>query len=186
MTSVLKVNNIQDSTGTSAMTISSAGVISQPALPIFHVTKSVDQGPIAHNTDTLITFDEVTDGSNGGRTINQGGLFGSNKLTVNANTTGYYWVYTNIYWQTSQAINGSNYGFWKKNGSINLDTLYTNSQGLSDTVGVIKSGQVVDLTTSGDYIEFWINFNQASSGTVTINQDSLTLQRTTVGGWKIG
>tara|TARA_X000000368_G_scaffold48050_1_gene34313 strand:+ start:9376 stop:9957 length:582 start_codon:yes stop_codon:yes gene_type:complete len=183
----LQVDNIKSSGGTTGMTIGSDGVISQPTLPIFHVTKSADQSSIANGTDTLITFDEVTDGSNGGRTINQGGLWASNKLTVTASTTGYYWIYTNLFWQSTAAINGNNYGYWKKNGSTKLDIVFSNTQGNSETTGVINAKQVVDLTTSGDYVEFYINFSMQGGGspTVTINQDSLTSQRTTVGGWKI-
>lgn len=183
----LQTDNIKSSGGTTGMTIGSDGVISQPTLPIFHVTKSADQGSIADASATLVTFDEITDGSNGGRTINQGGLWASNKLTVTASTAGYYWVYTNLYWQTSgSAIGGNNYGYWKKNGSTNLDEFYTNTQGNTDTTGVLFVNQVVDLTSSGDYLELYIYFDNQGGSTTTLNQNTVSAPRTTAGGWKIG
>lgn len=187
MTSTLKVDNIAHSSGTTGMTIGSDGVISQPTLPIFHVTKSADQSGIADAAHVQVTFDEITDGSNGGRTINQGGLWASNKLTVTASTAGYYWVYTNLFWQTSgSAIGGNNYGYWKKNGSTNLDEFYTNTQGNTDTTGVLWVNQVVDLTSSGDYLELYIYFDNQGGSTTNLNQNSVTAARTTAGGWKIG
>ena len=188
MVSTLKVDAIQNtSSGTTGLTIASDGVISQPTLPIFHVTKSADQSGIADGAHVQVTFDTVTDGSNSGRTINRGGLFASNKLTVTASTAGYYWVYTNLFWQTNgNAISGENYGYWKKNGSELQDLFYTNTQGNTDTTGVLFVNQVIDLTTSGDYIELFVYFDNQSSSTTNINQNAVTASRTTAGGWKIG
>jgi len=187
MASTIGVDTIQNSTsGTTGMTIGSDGVISQPTLPIFHITKSADQGSIADASATLVTFDEITDGANSGRVINQGGLWASNKLTVTATTAGYYWLYTNLFWQTSgNAISGENYGYWRKNGSIIQDLFYTNTQGNTDTTGVLFVNQVVDLTTSGDYVELYIHMDNQSSSTTTLNQNTVTAARTTAGGWKI-
>lgn len=184
MVAKLRLDTIAHSGGTNAMTISSSGVISQPTLPIFHVTKSADQSSIADATATLLTFDSITDGSNGGRTINQGGLWASNKLTVTASTIGYYWVYTSIYWETSQNVTAECYGYWKKNGSDIQQYCYTNKT--KNTSGMLNSHQVIHLGTAGDYIEFYIYFDNQSSGTTNINQNSVTAQRTNVGGWKIG
>ena len=172
MTSILKVNNIQSSASNAAITISSSGVISQPTLPIFNVTKTADQSGIVDATATLVTFDSITDGSNGGRTINQGGLWASNKLTVTADTAGYYWVYTNLFWESTQAVGGENYGYWRKNGSIIQTYVYSNS---------LNTAQ-----TTGDYLELFIYFDNSSSGTTNLNQNSLEAQRTTAGGWKVG
>jgi len=186
MTSILKVNNIQSSASNAAITISSSGVISQPTLPIFNVTKTADQSGIVDATATLVTFDSITDGSNGGRTINQGGLWASNKLTVTADTAGYYWVYTNLFWESTQAVGGENYGYWRKNGSIIQTYVYSNSLNTAQTSGCLQVNQIVDLTTTGDYLELFIYFDNSSSGTTNLNQNSLEAQRTTAGGWKVG
>jgi len=174
--SILNVDEIRPKT--------SGHTVKMPSKPIFHVTKSADQN-LTDATHTLITFDQITDGSNSGRTINVGGLFASNKLTVTTATAGYYFLYTNIYWQSSDTTTGETYGYWRKNGSTKCDILYSNAQGLSDTVGVIKSGQVVDLTTAGDYVEFYAYFDVANNGTCNINQWDTNNSRTTVGGWML-
>jgi len=64
MTSVLKVDNIQNSSGTSALSIDSNGVVTKPALP--HV--AVDFGGGTSNTFVAVTagnnipFDNVSEG----------------------------------------------------------------------------------------------------------------------------
>ena len=187
MASTLKVDTIQNiSSGTTAMTIANDGVISQPTLPIFNVTKSADQSSIADATLTLVTFDTHVDGGNSGRDINQGGLWANDKLTVTASTAGYYWVYTNIYWESTQAVAGENYGYWRKNGSIIQTRIYANSLNTAQTSGCLQVNQVVDLTTAGDYLELFVYFDNASSGTTNLNQNTVSLPRTTAGGWKIG
>jgi len=52
MTSILKVDSIQNAAGTSAMTIDSSGRILQPARPMFHVTKG---GTAQDVTSTILT-----------------------------------------------------------------------------------------------------------------------------------
>ena len=184
--SELRVNTIKHTGGTTGLTIGSGGIISQPTLPIFHVTKSADQGSIVDATDTLVTFDTATDGANSGRVINQGGSWASNKLTVTAETAGYWWVYTNLYWQTSgDAITGEDYAYWRKNGSIKQDHFYTNTQASTNTTGVMFANQVVDLTTAGDYLELFVHFDVQNNGTTNLNQNTVTTARTTAGGWKI-
>ena len=184
MVSNLKVDKIQSVAGTTtAMTINSDGVISQPTKPIFLVTKSADQSGIPDATLTQVTFDEITDGANGGRVINIGGLFANNRFTVTSTTTGYYWVYTNIFWQTSQAVTGENYTYWRKNGSDIQDIYYTNS--LTTTLGVMRGNQIIHLGTAGDYIELFVYMDNASSGTTNLNQNTVINPRTNAGGWKI-
>tara|TARA_R100000808_G_C2145907_1_gene153774 strand:+ start:1580 stop:2086 length:507 start_codon:yes stop_codon:yes gene_type:complete len=160
------------------------GQLTQTTNPIFHVTKSADQTGIADATPTLITFDEATDGSNGGRTINRGGLWASNKLTVTAATVGYYWIYASIYWETSANIDSQCYGFWKKNGSDEQQYAFTNK--IKNTSGQLLNHQIINLSSSGDYVEFYMYFDVTGGGeTSTVNQNSLTKQRTNVGGWRI-
>ena len=51
---------------------------------------------------------------------------------------------------------------------------------------MLNSHQIIHLGTAGDYIEFYINFGTASSGTTTIDQWGVLNQRTNVGGYLIG
>ena len=185
MASEIGVQTIQHTNGTDAITINSGGIITPSQQPIFHVTKSADQ-TLTDATTTLITFDEVTDGSNGGRTINKGGLFGGNRLTVTADTVGYYWIYTVLYFQGS--TNPEDFhGYFRTNGSTTHQVVNSNS-GYASSVryGTFYNHQVVHLGTAGDYLELYMYANMASGGTMQINQNSTSIQRTNMGGWRIG
>ena len=91
MASILKVNQIQHTNGTSAMTVNASGIINEPNKPCFHVTKNTDQTINDANVN-VVTFESVTDGGESGTIINKGGLFASNKFTVTATTTGIYFL----------------------------------------------------------------------------------------------
>ena len=185
MTSVLKVDTIQSSGGTTGLTINSGGIITPSQQPIFHVTKSADQS-LTDATTTLITFDEVTDGSNGGRTINKGGLFANNKLTVTADTVGYYWVYCSLFFQATQN-HADVHGYFKVNGDTTHQIVPTNAgYGNSLRWGTFQNHQVIHLPNSGDYVELYMYADIASGGTLNINQNSTSSQRTNMGGWRIG
>lgn len=183
--STLKVGTIQDHTNSNtAMTISDGGVISQPNKPCFHVTKNTDQ-TLSDATTTLVTFESVTDGSNGGRTINRGGLFASNKLTVTAATTGIYYLYCNIFFQGSSDISDFHM-YYKKNGSDTQQVVYANAGSFSSLrFGTYQNNQIINLDTAGDYVELYAYADMASGGTMNLNHNSTSIQRTNWGGYKI-
>lgn len=185
MASELGVNTIQHTNGTDALTINSGGIITPSQQPIFHVTKSADQ-TLTDATTTLITFDEVTDGSNGGRTINKGGLFANNKLTVTADTVGYYWIYCSLFFQGNQDV-ADFHGYYKINGSDTQQLVYANAGwGNNLRYGTFQNHQIIHLPNSGDYVELYMYADMASGGTMQINQNSASIQRTNMGGWRIG
>jgi len=165
---------------------SASAAVRMPNQPVFNVTKSADQ-TIPDATLTLVTFDTHVDGGNSGRDINTHGLWANNKLTVTASTAGYYWVYTNIYWESTQDPSGENWGYWRKNGSIIQTRIYTSSLNPpAGRNGCLQVNQVVDLTTAGDYLELLVYFDNGSSGTTNFNQNTVSLPRTTAGGWLVG
>lgn len=60
MTSIIKVDNIQNSSGTAALTIDSTGRVSQPAKPAFHIHLSATTSGIdATATETDVPFDTI-------------------------------------------------------------------------------------------------------------------------------
>lgn len=80
MTSILKVDSIAQSNGTTAATIDTAGRILKPNLPAFYVHPTNKQTNIAVNSNVTVIFDnEVQD---------QGGNFASNAFT--APVSGFY------------------------------------------------------------------------------------------------
>ena len=190
MASTLKVQNIAHTGGTTAMKVDSSGGVTIPqspnftGLPCFHVTKSADQ-TLTDATTTLVTFDEITDGSNGGRTINKGGLYANNKFTVTAATTGIYYFYCNIFFQATHNI-GDFHMYYKKNGSDTQQVVYANAGSFNNLrYGTYQNNQIINLDTAGDYIELYAYADVASSGTTNLNQNSTSIQRTNMGGYKI-
>lgn len=84
MSSILKVNEIQHSTGTSALTIDSSGRILQPAKPVW--TATLTSGDISSTAD-IVFNNEVLD---------QGGGYDTSTGKYTAPITGIYWVQWNI------------------------------------------------------------------------------------------
>ena len=184
MASELHVDAIKHSGGTSAMTISSGGVITEPNRPCFHVTKSVDQ-TVSDATVALVTFDTHVDGGNSKRQINVGGGYASNKFTVTAQTKGIYFFYLNLCFNTSDVYYDA-YCYWRKNGSDTIQLV----QAVGPAASGVKNGTfhnncLINLDTSGDYIELFAYADVASGGTLTLNQSALTQPRTEMGGFKV-
>ena len=181
----IKTDIIKNQAGTSVMTISSTGAISEPNRPCFHVTKSADQ-TLANATNTIITFDEITDGSNTGRTINKGGLYANNKFTVTSETTGIYVFYASVFFQATNSL--SLHGWFLKNGSEQQQHVYANGGwGNENKWGTYFNTQIINLSSAGDYIELQMYGGVSSSGTTNINQNNPSnYQRTNMGGYLVG
>ena len=183
--STLKVGTIQDhANGNTAISIGSTGVISEPNRPCFHVTKSADQ-TVSDSTATLVTFDTHVDGGNSKRQINVGGGYASNKFTVTAQTKGIYFFYLNLCFNTSDVYYDA-YCYWRKNGSDTIQLV----QAVGPAASGVKNGTfhnncLINLDTSGDYIELFAYADVASGGTLTLNQSALTQPRTEMGGFKV-
>ena len=184
MASELHVDAIKHSDGTSAMTISSGGVITEPNRPCFHVTKSVDQ-TVSDATVALVTFDTHVDGGNSKRQINVGGGFASNKFTVTAQTKGIYFFYLNLYFNCSDVYYDA-YVYWRKNGSDIIQLVQATGPSASGVKnGTFQMNNLINLDTSGDYVELFAYADVASGGTMNLNQNTLAAPRTDMGGFKI-
>tara|TARA_R100000773_G_scaffold43556_1_gene42290 strand:- start:5222 stop:5782 length:561 start_codon:yes stop_codon:yes gene_type:complete len=185
MASILKVNTIQDATNSNtALTVSSTGVISEPNRPCFHVTKSADQ-TVSDATLTLVTFDEVTDGGNSKRLINVGGGFASNKYTVTEQTKGIYFFYLNLCFSCSDVYYDA-YVLWRKNGNTDIQLVQATFPATSGVQGgTFHNNVLINLDTSGDYVELYAYADVASGGTMNLNQNAVTQPRTDMGGFKI-
>ena len=181
MASTLKVNTIQHTGGTSALTIGSGGVISQPNKPCFHVGKNTDQS-INDATVAVVTFESVTDGGESGVIINKGGLFASNKFTVTSTTTGIYYLYTSLFAQSSGDASDL-YVYFRKNGSQQLHTAYpANSTG--NYAFMLQVYGLVNLSSASDYVEVVIDSDQAGGNALNVNFNS-NYHRTEFGGYKV-
>ena len=90
MTSILKVDNIHTSGGTSAMTIDSTGRVLMPVVPAWRVTKSVVQA-VSTTAETAVTF-QSSSGQN--CFVNGGVTLTNNKIVVPV--AGIYQVSVNL------------------------------------------------------------------------------------------
>jgi hypothetical protein len=86
MSSVLKVNEIQHTNGTSALTIDAAGRIIQPAKPVFSVSKTTNQNETTANDWVAINWDVVD--------VNVGNCYAANVFT--APVAGNYFLAYNL------------------------------------------------------------------------------------------
>lgn len=182
MASELGVNTIQHTNGTDAITVGSTGIISQPNLPVFLVDKTADQGSIADNTKTLITFDDVVfDPESVWDTTN-------NRLTVDANTKGYWWFGATLYTNSTQNLESAQL-YARKNGS-EIYTIFGTARsvggsgGPSKTEAIYTASFLVDLTTSGDYFDLVLEHDCSSGGTTTVNRSG-NQKRTFVQGYRL-
>ena len=86
MASTLKVNEIQHTNGTSALTIDNIGRILQPAKPAFNAYMTGDQSAPSANTFTAIQFNAEN--------YDIGGNFDTSNYTFTTPVAGVYYFYT--------------------------------------------------------------------------------------------
>jgi len=98
MTSVLKVDNIQNSSGTSALTIDSGGRILTPARPVFGATQYSANGSIFGN-GTISNL--VTGIQWGDVAVNQGNHFNNTTGIFTCPVAGIYSVFFNLNYRTT-------------------------------------------------------------------------------------
>ena len=96
MTSVLKVDNIQNSSGTSAIALDSNGVVTRPVVPAWRLTAIHDD-----RTTTVGAYAQWNSATDGASAHNRRFLLGgctlaSNGLRVTVPVTGLYQVQANI------------------------------------------------------------------------------------------
>ena len=150
MASTLKVNTIQHSGGTTALTMDSTGRILTPARPMFDVAKSSTQnittGPQKVTWDT--------------ENYDIGGNFASYKFT--APIAGKY--HMNACLTLSTIVAGAGIGLiWYKNGSV-----FRSGHHQSTEVNItfaITANAILDLSAS-DYIEVYVFQGSGSTETV--------------------
>jgi len=110
------------------------------------------------------------------------------RLTVDANTLGYYHLSGFLYTDGSNGAEDQRVRI-RKNG-----TTYVETYGAAEIVGGSASGTnagmhfsaVISLTTSGDYADVALYADRSSSGTTRINELSSGRSRTFVSGFRVG
>ena len=170
MASTLKVDTIQHTGGTTALTIDSTGRILQPAKPSWKITGRTSSATIGINNSSVFQF-AATDFAVGGVTV-------TNTFSrVTVPVAGKYWVKTII----NQGGPGANTEVRyfttsiNKNGSSVVQQLQglqsiTDGWGSGNSYHVTQAETIVDLA-AGDYLEVVLSRASSSDWDASIYDD---------------
>ena len=151
----IQSDTIKHSGGTSAISITSAGVVTQPAKPMFRVVQSSDQA-ISNATATVVQFNDKT--SSGAFDI--GGYFNTSNYRYIPQVAGYYFVASTV---TIKATTPDYVIiFINKNGNGIYRNLGMESNATNAHVPVHVSG-IIYMNGSSDYLDVQVQHNTGST-----------------------
>ena len=161
--STLKVGTIQDhANGNNALVINSAGVVTQPAKPMFRVKQSADQA-IANATATTVQFDTK---SGHDEAFDIGGYFNTSNYRYIPQVAGYYFFATTV---TIRAANPDYViVFIRKNGVTMYRNIGMESNAANAHVPAHVSG-IIHMNGSSDYMDVQVQHNTGSSQNTNSN-----------------
>ena len=110
------------------------------------------------------------------------------RLTVDANTLGYYHISCYLLATGSNNIEDM-YIRLRKNGTVyveNYNASNVTGAAASTTSASLWFSTVIPLTTSGDYADVTVTADRASGGTTIVNQISTSRTRTYISGFRMG
>ena len=155
MTSTLKVNTIQHTGGTTGLTITSGGVVTQPTKPMFRVKQSSDQS-IANASEITVEFNDKT--STGMFDI--GGYFNTSNYRYIPLVAGYYWFVATVTMRSAAPdyviIN------IRKNDVDEFRNVGMESNAANAHVPVHTSG-LIYMNGSSDYVDVSCQHNKGSA-----------------------
>ena len=161
MTGILKVDQIQNNTGTTAMTINTAGNVSFPN----GLTNSADNKypfvavlgsnhSIAHQTNTVIQYNTT----NAGAGLDPSNVFSTSNYRFIAPVAGYYWVAANI--RTANQGNNARTDMMIRRNGAGVMSQGQNQQNVNDmgwsAMGIIQCA-------ANDYLDIIVNANGGAS-----------------------
>jgi hypothetical protein len=179
MSSIIKVNTIQDSGGNAIITSDGSGNVTTSKInyPAFSVVMSADQTGITDNAETKVQFDteEYDTNSAYDATTNY-------RFTVPSNGDGKYHFSACVTMQgTNAAVN--NVKLYKNGSAIRWSR---HNMAGSDAMDDVAINLICDLDlVATDYIEIYA-YSNVDSGTVTFLSDSSGNERSYFSGFRIG
>jgi len=171
--SILRTNQIQDTSGNSAMMINSNGVINQPNKPMFQVGLSAAQS-IPNATVSLVNFNDIQTSSGG---FNIGGYFDTGNYWFKPLVAGYYYFDAQLVIENATPDYLGVYIY--KNGTEIRYNVGTESNAANAYVGAHTS-TFTYMNGSTDYVNVYALHNSGSSKNLQI-----TFGRTQFGGYMI-
>lgn len=152
MSSVLKVNEIQHTGGTTALTIDSSGVISQPAKPMFLAT-GADNVSLPNDTWTRVQYNTEE--------FDVGGYYdNSTNYRFTPLVAGKYMITARAYitWG-SAATENIRIAIYKNGSEHRMNNRYAGSTTL---YGTVQINSLVEFNGSTDYVEIYVRQNTSS------------------------
>jgi len=170
-----------DANGNITLDPDGTGLFLPNRTPCFFAELSADQ-TINDATETVVQFDnEDFDIGDIWDTTNY-------RLTVDANTVGYYHISCYLFTSGTGGIEDQ-YVRLRKNGSVyveNYNASNVNSSSASINSSSLWFSTAIPLLNSGDYADVTVYGDKASGGTVLVNQISTSRTRTYISGFRLG
>jgi hypothetical protein len=157
MASILKVNEIQHTGGTSAMTLSSAGVVTEPTKPSWKIHISTQT--LTGSTWTLMNANSAV--------YNIGNHYNTTTKTFTAPVAGTYYIYGQ--WFGSVSSNRAIVAFYK-NGTRFFESL---TLGATSNGGISYQGCTTVQCVATDTLQ-WYGYHEQGSGVAVNTNPNLT------------
>jgi len=183
MASIINVDKLQSTAtdGNIVVDPNGTGLFLPNRTPTFFAELSADQ-TLSDATETVVQFDNED--------FDIGGIWDTSnyRLTVDANTLGYYHISCHLLATGSNNIEDM-FIRLRKNGSVYIEN--SNSSKVVNAVASTTDAHlwfsvVIPLTTSGDYADVTLYADRSSGGTTLINQISTSRSRTFLSGFRLG
>ena len=152
MSSIIKVDTIQNAAGTTGLTIDSNGVITTPAKPMFKARGAANVS-LTNNTITVVQFNTEE--------FDVGGYFDTSTYRYTPQVAGKYFIHSRVY-ITYASAPLENVEMWLyKNGSA--DSFYSRySNGSTEIYGSVGLSTIVDMNGSTDYLSVYVKANSST------------------------
>ena len=150
--STLKVGTIQDhANSNNALVINSAGVVTQPAKPMFHA-KGADNQALANDTWVKAAFNSEL--------FDIGGYFNTSTYRYQPLVAGKYLITGKAYITYGGAATENIRISIYKNGSNSSD--YNDYGGSTQSYGTVLVTSLIDMNGSSDYLEIYLRQNTST------------------------
>ena len=143
MSSIIKVDTIQNAAGTTGLTIDSNGVITTPAKPMFKA-KGADDVILSNNILTKLQFNSTE--------IDVGSNFDTSNYRYVPQVAGKYFIYGKVFITYNSVSTEYLELQLQKNGSQH-DAYYRYSNGSTEIYGSLSLSTIVDMNGSTDYLD---------------------------------
>lgn len=160
MSSIIKVDTIQNAAGTTGLTIDSNGVITNPAKPMFKARGPANVS-LTNNNLTLVQFNTEE--------FDVGGYFDTSTYRYTPQVAGKYFIHSRLYITYGSAPLEFLEIWLYKNGST--DSLYTRySNGSTEIYGSVGLSTIVDMNGSTDYLSVYVKASTSTDAVYYANE----------------